>query len=152
MSSHTIQLSNPNSGVVDHTKFFGRRNAGPTRHVGYSYGIFRSQAAAEAYSEVDFRDVPFDRSDLLASTGPFGSRREFMDQFFLDGESYSMDDASNFAHLQRLLTGNFTAAEFADTFGLQEARTVLEGAQFVVNGVVAFTVEALPAQRLPENE
>lgn len=147
--SHTIQLPTP-EGVVDHLEFFGRRNSGPTRHVGYNYGIFANAAAADAYSTMGF--VDFNPRDLLDSTGRFGSRAEFMDQFFLDAQisKYSMDDMANFLHLQRLLTGNFTESEFALTFGLQRAREVLEGASFRVDGQILFTVEPLPEERASE--
>lgn len=147
--SHSIQLPTP-QGVVDHLEFFGRRNSNSTRHIGYNYGIFASTEAADNYSTMGFES--FNSRDLLDSTGRFGSRAEFMDQFFLDEQSgaYAMDDQANFLHLQRLLTGNFTEAEYQQTFGLRRARQVLAGAQFVVGGQVAFTVEALPETRIEE--
>lgn len=149
--SHSIQLPTP-EGVVDHLEFFGRRNSNPTRHVGYNYGIFANTEAADNYSTMGFVAVTSDKKELLDSTGRFGSRAEFMDQFFLDEVSgaYSMDDKANFLHLQRLLTGNFTESEYQQTFGLQRARDVLEGAEFIIGGQVAFTVEALPAERIEE--
>lgn len=65
----------------------------------------------------------------------------------VEAEGYNMSDRRVFACLQWLLTANPTEEELAQTYGLDVARKRMEGVEFRVNGVVAFTVTALPEER-----
>lgn len=135
--SHTQTIPS-DTRVWDHLRFFGRRNATNERHLGFIYGRFASQDDADSY--------PNAQPEL--TSGDFGAKGALLDEYMLSADGYAMTDARVFALLQRLLSGNFTQAEFEQTYGLETARKRMAGVEFKVGGVTAFTVSELPAERL----